>query len=93
MNLQCNFCRSILSSKSALNHHQRTNKKCLLLSGVTPKEKINNEQNIIIIDLQKKLLELEAKYNMIFDEKKVLKQDYDNLLDKITTSAISKTTL
>ena len=33
--MECKFCKKILSSKSALNTHQRTAKYCLKIQGKT----------------------------------------------------------
>ena len=84
----CDICNKNLSTKDNLQTHMYS---CIKKTKNIETEQKYNEQLKINIDLQKRLSELETKYNMIFDEKKVLKQDYDNLLDKITTSAISKT--
>ena len=42
-----------------------------------------------IIDLEKKIIEIETRYNMLSEEKK----DWICTMDKITTSALSKTTI
>ena len=47
------------------------------------------EEKYNIVVEEKKILEF--KYNMVIKKKKILEFKYDNLLDKITTSAISKT--
>ena len=52
---------------------------------------LNINSNEKYKELEKKLLEVEIKYNLIVVEKKILKQEYDNLFEKITTSALSKT--
>ena len=54
---------------------------------------INSNQKYNILDFEYKIKykELESKYNLIIDEKKIVELKYDNLLDKLTTSAISKT--
>jgi len=33
MSFNCGFCNNVLSSKSSLNYHQKTNKKCLQIQG------------------------------------------------------------
>ena len=45
------------------------------------------------IELKSQYNELQSKYNTIIEDKKILDVKYDNLFDKITTSALSKTTL
>ena len=43
------------------------------------------------IELKSQYNELQSKYNTIIEDKKILDVKYDNLFDKITTSALSKT--
>ena len=51
----------------------------------------NEKYNKLDFEYKLKFKELESKYNLILEEKKIVDLKYDNLLDKLTTSAISKT--
>jgi hypothetical protein len=51
----------------------------------------NEKYNKLEFEYIIKYKELESKYNLIIDEKNILSVKYNNLLDKITNSAISKT--
>ena len=51
----------------------------------------NEKYNKLDIEYKIKYKELESKYNLIIEEKKIIEVKYDNLLDKLTTSAMSKT--
>ena len=84
----CDICKKHFSTRVHLQTHISS---CLKKSNSLVIEKKYDEQSNQIVDLQKRFGELETKYNMLLEEKKILKHDYDNLLDKITTSAISKT--
>ena len=104
INFECDICNKKFLNKVNLQTHKYTcikKSKNILDKNIEIDSKYN-EQLKINIDLQKKLLEIETKhtslvfhlnekYNMIVDEKKLLEVKYDNLLDKITNSAISKT--
>ena len=104
INFECDICNKKFLNKVNLQTHKYTcikKSKNILDKNIEIDSKYN-EQLKINIDLQKKLLEIETKYtslvfhlnekyNMIVNEKKLLEVKYDNLLDKITNSAISKT--
>ena len=85
---KCNICNELFSYKSILTTHSIT----------CSKKRINIELESKYNDLQSRYNELESKYNIIesthntiIEDKKILEVRYDNLFDKITTSALSKT--
>ena len=89
MNYHCNFCNAILASEYSLSKHQKTAKKCIIKQRL-----ITNTTNLntkIITELTNKNNVLESKYNMLLEERKEWKIERKELLDKITTAALSKT--
>ena len=85
---KCNMCHEVFSYKSILTTHSIT----------CSKKRINIELESKYNELQLRYNELESKYNIIesthntiIEDKKILEVRYDNLFDKITTSALSKT--
>ena len=82
----CDICNKNFLTKVHLQTH--------IFSCMKNTNYIRNEVQIIEYkynEIEHKYKELEIKYNLIVVEKKILKQDYDNLFEKITTSALSKT--
>ena len=89
MNHRCNFCNAILASEYSLSKHQKTAKKCIIKQHlITNTTDLNTK---IITELTNKNYVLESKYNMLLEERKEWKIERKELLDKITTAALSKT--
>ena len=85
---KCNICNELFLYKIVQTTHSIT----------CSKKRINIELESKYNDLQLRYNELESKYNIIesthntiIEDKKILEVRYDNLFDKITTSALSKT--
>ena len=80
-NFECVICNQKFTLKSNLNTH---NVSCSKKNNIIK----TNEENT---SLKSKLLEFEIKYNMLLQEKNEWKIEKKELLDKITTAALSKT--
>jgi hypothetical protein len=85
---KCDICKETFIRKSVLNTH-------ILSCGKKNKVELNTQ---IIIDLNNEnallktiLLQFESKYNILESKYNMVLEDKEKLLDKITTSALSKT--
>ena len=87
--MECEFCKSTLSSLSNLNYHKKTNKKCLKIQ-----DKTNNEINSSLINCEYcnkslSLSNMNKHVNVcrgkIIKEKEFLEIEIKNLKDEIET--------
>jgi hypothetical protein len=85
---KCDICNELFLYKIVLTTHSvMCNKKNNIEMNKNKYIELEAKYNI----LEAKYNILEAKYNMIIDERKELKLEQKEILDKITTSALSKT--
>ena len=85
---KCDICNESFLYKIVLTTHSvMCNKK----NNIEINKKNNIELQSRYNELEAKYNILEAKYNMIMDDRRELKLEQKEILDKITTSALSKT--
>jgi hypothetical protein len=89
-NFECVTCNQKFTLKSNLNTHKIScYKKNNIELNIKNLLELKNKQ--ILLEFENKYNLLESKYNMLLEERKEWKIERKELLDKITTAALSKT--
>jgi len=80
----CEFCNKTYSSKSSLNNHQKTTKKCIEIQNKMSKNKENKDNNIIKFSCKYCNKNLTSKQNIKIHENSCsYKKEYENELKDI----------
>ena len=77
--MECCYCKKTYSSRSSLNYHQKTTKKCLLIQNTIKHQKDSNNMHSKLQEAESKYAKLLEAYNALEAENNIIMTENNEL--------------